>query len=120
MASPTQGLSMQVRALLICFTLLLGLLGSTVPVASAAPIKTAFGTGEVNPSLPIEPQLQIQATVDPASTVRVIVQKTSTSVSSTELIKGGGGKLVEDFGVIPAFVADFKHGDVMALATNPQ
>ena len=109
---------MQVRALLICFTLL-GLLGSTVPVASAALITTAFGTGYVNLSLPIEPQLQVEATVDPDSTVRVIVQKTSATVSSADVIKRGGGRLVEDFGVIPAFVADFRHGDVMALATNP-
>ena len=73
----------------------------------------------VDPSLPIQPLLQAAAQLDAKSTVRVIIQKANPLADSSVIAKSAKGKVVENFSVIPAFTADLKLGDVLALATNP-
>jgi len=76
-------------------------------------------TAIVDPSLPIQPILQVGAQLDPNTTVSVIVQKANPLASSRDIAKSAGGAVVEEFSVIPAFTATFNYGSIMSLALNP-
>jgi serine protease AprX len=68
----------------------------------------------------IHPLLQYGMQVNPLTLVRVIVQKTSTSVASSTIALVAPGTLVsEDFQYVPAFVATLPQGSLPALAANP-
>jgi serine protease AprX len=57
---------------------------------------------------------------NPTGLVRVIVQTTKADVKSESLLKGSpGAQLVEEFTVIPAFVATLSQSAISSLAANP-
>jgi serine protease AprX len=98
----------------LALTMLLPSVGTPIAAASTG---TAIA---LDPTRKIHPMLQAGTQLDPTSVVRVIVQKTKADVKSDSLLpKGTGVQLVEEFTVIPAFVASLPRAELAQLALNP-
>jgi serine protease AprX len=98
-------------------SILTGALLST-PVAMAATTMTTGTVVSLDSTQKIHPLLQYGANVDAGSQVRVIVQKTSAGASATSIASQAGAQVIEEFKLIPAFVATLPQGSIASLAQN--
>ena len=63
----------------------------------------------IDPTIPIEPLLQVAAQLDPKTTVRVIIQKADPLANATRHCQVSHRQSsFEEFSVIPAFTATLK------------
>ena len=88
--------------------------GGTLP-----PIQASSGIIQLDPTLPIHPYLQYGASVEPTRRVRVIVQKTSSLVSSHLIAQSVGAPIVEEFPFIQSLVLEARLQSVLLLASLP-
>jgi subtilisin family serine protease len=94
------------------------LLGSTLLTGAAS--AAAAVQVSLNSSAKVHPLLQYGAQSDPTRIVRVIVQKTKDDIKIDKLAEQVPGlQPVEEFTVIPAFVADVPQSAVSVLARQP-
>src|SRR5579859_3383593 len=107
------------RRFLLLFLLALTVAAVSAPGASAQSVPTTGIVASVERSLPIQPLLQAGAQLTPLSRVRVIIQKTNALADSRLIAIGAQAVVVEEFGIIPAFIADLTLGNVLKLAANP-
>ncbi|HEV7665103.1 MAG TPA: S8 family peptidase [Chloroflexota bacterium] len=80
---------------------------------------SASGGINLDPNVPVHPYLQYGAQADPASVVRVIVQKTSSSVQSSLIALAVQTNVVEEFPFINALTLEVPLGLVPILAKVP-
>src|SRR5579859_6467482 len=107
------------RRFSLLFLLALIVAAVSAPGASAQSVPTTGIVASVERSLPIQPLLQAGAQLTPLSRVRVIIQKTNALADSRLIAIGAQAVVVEEFGIIPAFIADLTLGNVLKLAANP-
>jgi serine protease AprX len=80
--------------------------------ASAAPLQNGDGK--------LYPVLKWVADDEPLRVSRVIVQKARKDAHASDIVAGlAGARVVEEFAVIPAFVAEVPHGLLLTLASRP-
>jgi serine protease AprX len=94
------------------------LLCAAIGLAAVTPAGAAPPTAPPNldPSAHIHPLLQYGISVEPSKQVSVIVQKADPAAKADELAKVVGGKVIEEFEVIPAFVVNLPQAAVTDLA----
>src|SRR5579872_5112784 len=96
------------------------LLAPTLVAPIAASAASAPGLVSLDPSQKIHPLLQYEMHSDPTALVRVIVQKTHATDDAKKILSNVlGARLVEEFKLVPAFVAVVPQVAVPLIAADP-
>lgn len=97
------------------------LLGATALATSLAPASATASTSITDLSLKVHPSILRRAQDESGATVRVIVQRSALDASVSRLLSIVPGlQVVEQFGVIPAFVATVPISQISTLAAQPE
>ena len=109
---------MQLRKSVLAPALACALLASLLgPMAAGAEPSSPPAT--IDSTVKAHPLLQYGAQSEPNKLVRVIVQKANPLAKSDDMAKSVGGRVAEDFEVIPATVLNVTQAAAMQLAQNP-